>query len=86
LCYKCFLPFGDAGVGPNMHPGPIGRNCTSPACEALPQALFCLFHTNSPLIPTRCHGDIALFVEWLLQEDASTRLPGVLTILKALLP
>ena len=86
LCYKCFLPFGDAGVGPDMHPGPIGRNCTSPACEALPQALFCLFHTNSPLIPPRCHGDFALFVEWLIQEDASTRLPGVLTILKSLLP
>ena len=86
LCQRCFLPFGNACVGPNMHPGPIGSNCTSPACEVLPQAIFCLFHNKSPLIPPNCSANFSLFVQWLIHEDETTRLPGVLSILKALLP
>jgi hypothetical protein len=83
LCYKCFLPFGK-GVGPDLHPGPIGALCTSPACESLPQTAIILFYANSSFIPSNLHGDFQGFLMWLGSVESGTGMHGVLKLLSYL--
>jgi superfamily II DNA or RNA helicase len=85
LCYKCFLPFSK-GVGPDLHPGPIGAQCTSQVCEALPQAAVILFFSRSVHIPARMHGDFGKFTFWLQSVDDDTGMHGILTLLSKLIP
>jgi hypothetical protein len=83
LCYKCFLPFVK-GVGPDLHLGPIGAQCTSPACEALPQAAVILFYANSSFIPSSLHGHFEDFLMWLVSVDRVTGMQGILYLLSKL--
>ena len=85
LCYRCFLPF-TKGVGPDLHPGPIGAQCTSPVREVLPQAVFVLFHTKSVHIPSELHGDFEKFIVWLHSTDKQTGIVGILAVLSKLIP
>jgi hypothetical protein len=85
LCYKCFLPFSK-GVGPDLHPGPIGAQCTSQVCEALPQAAVILFYSRSVHIPSRMHEDFSKFAFWLHSVDEDTGINGILALLSKLIP
>ena len=84
LCYKCFLPF-EKGVGPDVHPGPIGALCRSPACEALPQAAVILFYSNSSFIPSTLHRDWEGFLIWLVSVERGTGMHGILSLLSKLI-
>ena len=84
LCYKCFLPFVK-GVGPDLHPGPIGALCTSPACEALPQAAVILFYSNSSFIPSTLYGNLERFLTWLVTVEHGTGLHGIVFLLSKLI-
>jgi hypothetical protein len=85
LCQKCYLPYLK-GVGPDMHPCPIGAQCASQVCEALPQAAFILFYSKSSYIPSELHGNFNQFVSWLHSIDGATGLHGILTLLGRLIP
>jgi hypothetical protein len=85
LCHRCFLPFAK-GVGPDLHPGPIGAQCTSPVAEVLPQATFILFHTKSVHIPSELHGNFEQFTIWLHSIDITTGIFGILALLSKLMP
>ena len=84
LCYKCFLPFGK-GIGPDMHPGDIGGQCSTSMCDVLPRVAFILFYSRSALIPSKLHGDLRMFSIWLSTMDSDTRLFGILKLLKAIM-
>jgi hypothetical protein len=73
------------GVGPDLHPGPIGALCNSPACESLPQAAIILFYSNSSLIPSRLHGDFENFLIWLGSAESGTGMQGILLLLSKLI-
>jgi hypothetical protein len=73
------------GVGPDLHPGPIGALCTSPACEALPQAAVILFYCNSSFIPSTLYGDFESFLMWLVSVERSTGMHGILSLLRKLI-
>ena len=73
------------GVGPDLHPGPIGALCTSPACECLPQAAVVLFYSNSSFIPSRLHGNFESFLAWLGASEGGTGMYGILALLGRLI-
>ena len=85
LCFKCFLPFVK-GVGPDLHPGPIGAHCGSQMCDVLPQAAAVLFYSKSVHIPSRLHGDFGKFAQWLVSLDNEAGMHGILVLLAKLLP
>ena len=85
LCFKCFLPFLK-GVGPDLHPGLIGGQCSSQVCDVLPQAAAVLFYSKSVHIPSRLHGDFDKFVQWLASIDKEAGMHGILVLLAKLVP
>jgi hypothetical protein len=86
LCYKCFLPF-EKGIGPDMHAGrDIGARCTTSMCDILPRLAAILFYSNSVHIPQTLHGDFQGFLSWAGSVDKKSGVPGILKLLKALMP